>query len=382
MFRNYLFIALRSVRKSKGHALVNVTGLALGITCSIVIFLIVRFEMSYNNFHDDGNRIFRVVTTFTNSETPGYSAGMTYPLPDALRQDFPDLEYVSIVDGNLYNPVIAVDAKDGEVRRFKEGNVAFVDPDYLKIFKHHWVEGNDNALEKEKTVVISKSLARKYFGNESALNKVLNFNNQFDVVVTGVVQDPPLNSDFPFHMILSIRLGKDKRGWEEWSAMSSSINCIVKLKKSTSKESFESKLTGWHLKYFTGEREEEGRSRKYSLQPLSEVHTDSRFSNFGRRTVSKVTLLSLSSIGLLLLLTACINFINLNTVLIVKRSKEAGVRKTLGSGTKQLIWQFMGETFFISLLALLLSGGLSELLLINLSPVLGYRLMASGTSSR
>ena len=146
MFRNYLFIALRSVRKSKGHALVNVTGLALGITCSIVIFLIVRFEMSYNNFHDDGNRIFRVVTTFTNSETPGYSAGMTYPLPDALRQDFPDLEYVSIVDGNLYNPVIAVDAKDGEVRRFKEGNVAFVDPDYLKIFKHHWVEGNDNAL--------------------------------------------------------------------------------------------------------------------------------------------------------------------------------------------------------------------------------------------
>ncbi|HZB12022.1 MAG TPA: FtsX-like permease family protein, partial [Chryseolinea sp.] len=235
-----------------------------------------------------------------------------------------------------------------------------------------------DALLKEKTVVLTASLAKKYFGDESALNKVFNFNNQFDVTVTGVVADPPLNTDFPFRMILSARLGKDKRGWDGWSATSSSINCMIKLNEKTSKEAFEAKLKDWHLKYFTGNNEEDGKYRRYFLQPLSEIHTDTRFQNFGSRVVSKVTLLSLSLIGLLLLLTACINFINLNTVLIVKRSKEAGVRKTLGSSHSQLIWQFMGETYIISIIALLISAGLAELLLINLSPILTYRLSFFG----
>ena len=96
----------------------------------------------------------------------------------------------------------------------------FTDPEYLKILHYSWIEGNSDALQKEKTAVLTASLAKKYFGNESALNKVFNFNNQFDVTVTGVVADPPLNTDFPFRMILSSRLGKDKRGWDGWGAMS------------------------------------------------------------------------------------------------------------------------------------------------------------------
>jgi hypothetical protein len=159
------------------------------------------------------------------------------------------------------------------------------------------MEGNSEALQKEKTVVLTASLAKKYFGSESALNKVFNFNNEFDVTVTGVVADPPLNTDFPFRMILSSRLGKDKRGWDNWGAMSSSLNCMIKLNKTTSKEAFEAKLKDWHLKYFTGNNEEDGKYRRYFLQPLSEIHTDTRFSNFGGRVVSKVTLLSLSLIG-------------------------------------------------------------------------------------
>ncbi|WP_276372384.1 FtsX-like permease family protein [Chryseolinea sp. H1M3-3] len=374
MVRNYLLIAFRSIIKNKGHALVNVFGLALGITCSIVIFLIVRFELSYDNFHPESDRIYRIVTMFTKSDKPGYGSGMTYPLPEALRQDFADLQYVSIVDNNLDDPVITITKDDGSENRFKEKKVVFVDPEYLKIFKHEWIAGNDNSLTAEKTAIITASLARKYFGNEPALNKVINFNNQFDVTITGVIADPPLNTDFSFELILSSRLGKDKRGWEGWGAAASSINCYVKLNKSTTQEDFNSKLKDWHLKYFTGDNEEDGKSRRYFLQPLNDVHTDTRFHNFSHRVVSKVTLLSLSSIGILLLMTACINFINLNTVLIIKRSKEAGVRKTLGSSRSQLIWQFMGETFLISLLALIISAGLSELLLINLQPVLTYRL--------
>ncbi|HZB13453.1 MAG TPA: ABC transporter permease, partial [Chryseolinea sp.] len=108
MLQNYLLIAFRSLRKNKGHAVVNVTGLALGITCSIVIFLIVRFELSYDNYHPEGDRIFRVVTEYTKSEPYGHASGTTYPLPEAMRQDFADLDYVAILDANLYDPVIAI----------------------------------------------------------------------------------------------------------------------------------------------------------------------------------------------------------------------------------------------------------------------------------
>jgi ABC-type antimicrobial peptide transport system permease subunit len=378
MIHNYILIALRSLKKNRGHAIINILGLALGITCSIVIFLIVRFELSFDNFHADADRIYRVVTEFTKSETPGYNSGTTYPLPVALRQDFPDLEYVTIIDNNLDPPVITIPRDNGTVDRFKEKGVVFVDPEYLKIFSYQWIEGNDNALQNEKTVVLTESTAKKYFGNSMAINKVINFNNQFDVTVTGVVKDPPLNTDFSFPMLLSSKLGKDKRGWDQWGASATSLNCYVKLNQFAKKEDFDEKLRNWHLKYFTGKDAEDAKFRRYFLQPLSEVHNDTRFNNYSQRVVSKVTLLSLSSIGLLLLLTACINFINLNTVLIIKRSKEAGVRKTLGSSRSQLIGQFMGETFLISLIALLLSAGLSELLLINLEPVLTYRLSFFG----
>lgn len=374
MLRSYFIIILRSVNKNRGHALVNVIGLALGMTCSLVIFLIVYFELSYDQHHDDVSRIYRVVTEFTKSEKTGHSAGITYALPDAMREDFSELESITIVDGNLYPPVISVTKSDGFPDRFKEEGAVFVDPEYFELFKYEWVEGNASALQQEKSVVLTLQLAQKYFGDESAVGKVINFNNEFDLTVTGVVANPPLNTDLPFSMIISSKLGKDKRGWSDWSATSTSINCFVKLNAGASRDQFDEKLRGWHLKYFAGNPEEDGKERRYFLQPLTAMHFDTRFNNFAGRTISTTTIISLSTIGGLLLLTACVNFINLNTVLIVKRSREAGVRKTLGSGNVQIVLQFLGETFLISLIALMVSAGLAELLLINLTSVLGYRL--------
>lgn len=374
MLRNYFTIILRSLNKNRGHALVNVFGLALGMTCSLVIFFIVYFELSYDQHHADAKRIYRVVTEYTKSEKVGYSSGITYALPDALRQDFADLEAITIVDGNLFPPVVSVTKSKGVVDRFKEGSAIFADPEYFKLFNYEWIEGNAAALQQEKSVVLTSRLARKYFGDEAATGNVINFNNEFDLTVTGVIADPPLNTDLSFSMIISSKLGKDKRGWTDWTATSSSINCFIKLNDGVSKEQFDEKLRGWHLKYFTGNAEQEGKERRYFLQPLTEMHFDTRFNNFAGRTVSSTTLIALSTIGGLLLLTACVNFINLNTVLIIKRSREAGVRKTLGSSNVQIIIQFMGETFLISLIALLVSAGLSELLLLNLTSVLGYRL--------
>lgn len=374
MIKNYFFINLRSFWKNRSHTSVNMLGLSLGISCSILIFLIIRYELSFDNYHLAGERIYRVVAEFRGSDTPEFGAGMTYPLPIALRQDFPDPEYVTIVDANLPAPVITYTHSEGVHSKFKESQVAFVDSDYFKIFHYEWIDGNTEALRREKTVVITESTAKKYFGDESAMNKVITFNNEFDVTISGVIKDPPLNSDLPFHLLFSNRLGSNKRGWEDWATMASSINCFIKLNPGVSKEEFESKLKGWHLKYFTGDKEEEGKFRRYFLQPLSEMHFDSRFRNFGEKTISKITLLTLACIGLLLLLTACINFVNLNSVLIISRSKEVGIRKVMGSSRFQLVLQFLGETLLITFLSLLVSACLVELALIYLTPTVGYHL--------
>jgi putative ABC transport system permease protein len=375
MFKNYLVSNLRALWKNRSHALINMLGLALGITCAILIFLIVQFELSYDTYHAKKDRLYRIVTEYHGEDEAGHGAGITYPLVPTVRQDFSDPDYVTIVDANFSDPVISHIKEVGTIERFKEKGVAFVDSVYFKMFDYDFVAGNENALARERTVAISQSIAKKYFGDESALNKVITFNNEIDATVTAVFKDPPLNTDFPFHIIFSFNVGSEKkRGWDNWGATSSSLNCYILLNPNVTEKQFESKMKGWHYKYFVGDEEENGKRRTYLLQPLNDVHFNTDYSNFGNRTVSKLTLWTLSFIGVFLLITACINFINLNTVLIVNRSKEAGIRKVMGSSRTQLVAQFLGETFIITIISLLISTGLVELAVIYLQPVLGYQL--------
>jgi hypothetical protein len=163
---------------------INLFGLTLGLTAAVTIFSIVRFELSYDTHHPDRDRIYRVVTEFTHTPKPGYTAGMTYPLPPALAQDFPEVEQITIVDCNMSDPVVTIPHADGSQQKFVESKVTFADPDYFKMFAYTWLEGNSGALMTEKSVVLTRSIAQKYFGDESALNQVINFDNDFDAVVS------------------------------------------------------------------------------------------------------------------------------------------------------------------------------------------------------
>jgi putative ABC transport system permease protein len=372
--RKYFNSSLRSLWKNSNHTLINMLGLSLGLTCSLLIFLIITYELSFDKYHPNADRIFRVVTEYTNSNLPDFSSGSTYPMAPALRADFPDPELVVFIDRNMEDPVISATHRDGTISRFKEDAVTFVDPGYFKMFKYEWLEGNTDALVKEKTVVITESMAKKYFGNESPINKALNFNSQFDATVTGVVKDPPFNTDLPFKIIFSSQLGANKRWWDEWGSTSSGLNTYVQLKSKEAKEPFESKLVGWQLKYFKGEDAENGKNLRYFLQPLKEVHFDTNFQNFGSRVVSYTSLLTLGLIGVLLLLTACINFINLNTVLIIKRAKETGIRKVMGSSRSEISFQFLVETFVITSISLIISIAFVEGALLYLNPLLDYHI--------
>lgn len=372
MFKSNIILRLRALWRNRTHAAINVIGLSLGITASIVIFLMLRFELTYDNFHADSDRIYRVVIAYGLVDRSNVNSAQNYELPKAMRTDFPDVEYASLMDGQ--RAVIRVPRPDGTHEKFKESGIAFVDSTFFNIIEQKWLIGDRRALSKPSTVVLTRSLAKKYFGDSDPINQVINYNNEFDVTVSGVVDDPPMNTDFYFTMFITIELGAHKHGWEGWGGTASNVNCLVKLHKGVTRDQMEAKMKGWHMKYYTGEEEEDGKNRVYFLQPLKDLHFDERLWNPGGRVVSKASLVTMGLIGAVLLLTACVNFINLNTVLIIDRSKEAGVRKVMGSTRGQLINQFLGETVMITLLSLLLSSGLVELMLMQLSPLLGYRL--------
>jgi len=372
MLKIFLVTNFRNLLKNKIHTAINSIGLSLGMSCAIFILVMVSFELRFDNYHYHSDRIYRVVVKYHQNNELSYSSGLPYPVAEAMRQDFPDLDYATIVDCNSGDPVLGVKEGNGLPRLFKEGKVTFVDPDYFKMFSYSWLEGSPDALLREKTVVLTESVARKYFGSTPAMNKVISYNGKFDLVVSGVVNDPPLNTNLPFRILISNRLGADKHSWDRWTSSSGAINTYVQIKPGIKSEDLEHKMQGWHMKYFTGV-EEEGRNRTYFLQPLNDVHFDKRFGSFSN-IVSRESLGALSLIGMLLLFSACINFVNLNTVLIVNRSREVGIRKVLGSSKAYLVFQFLGETFLIACMALIISMPLLELALNNADFVLGYNL--------
>ena len=218
--------------------------------------------------------------------------------------------------------------------------------------------------------MISESLAQKYFGEQNPLGKIIRFSNQYDLKVTGLVKDHSKQTDLPFNMLISIDLGEeDKRGWEGWDATSGRVHCYLKLKDKRQAPLLDQQLEGYFGDHW---QEEFAQSVVMFLQPLSDVHFDTRFNNFNDRVVSPRTLWAIGLVGLCLLITSCINFVNISTVLAANRSKEIGVRKVLGGARFQLVKQLMLETLLVTLIAM---GGallLVKLGMTQMTKMMGY----------
>jgi ABC-type antimicrobial peptide transport system permease subunit len=371
MLRNFLKTTVRNLAKNKSYSIINVAGLSLGIVCALSIFLIIKFEYSFDTYHPNAQSIYRIVTQVDRYGEIDYDPGVAYPLPRALRTDFPEIELLTIVDSNLGVPVIAIE-HNGDIARYRESDreVTFVNPDYFALFRYDWLLGNpQEALISPGSVVISKDLAQKYFGDINPLGRTLRYNNSFDLQVTGVVGEPRANSDFPFRLLIAY--DHEQRGNDNWGSVATTVQCYVRLPEQVGHNQIEGRLHDFVAKHRS---EEIAQQITLSLQPLSEVHFDTRFENFRWRTVSEESLLTLGLIGLFLIITACINFINLNTALAVKRSKEVGVRKVMGGTRRHLAVLFLGETAMVTLIAILISIPVIELIVVNLKSFLGYNL--------
>ncbi len=357
MLGNYVKTSIRQFRRSKAHTLIILTGLSLEFLCAVIIFQKVRFELSYGTQHVDAERIHRIVHESDEFGEIDYTRGVPYPLVDAFREDFPAVELVTIVDRNFQEPVIAIDRPNGEVARFREdGMVGFADAEFFDIFTYEWKQGNPaTAFQAPRSVVLSETLVHKYFGEDvEVMGRTIRYNADLPLTVTGVVADPPRNNMMPLHMIMSFNLGEEhNRSNDNWGSISSSVQTFIKLPAGMTAASIDAQLGDFIARHMDADDADEVR---YFLQALPDIHFDTRFGeNDGQPVTSKNAILALGLIGLVLLLTACINFINLSTVLVFKRAREVGVRKVLGGTPGQIISYFMTETALVTGLALIIA---------------------------
>ena len=351
MVTNFLVTGIRNLLRYGVFAILNILGLALGISCALFIFLIVKFELSYDKYHDNVERIYRINSGGPNDPPEDMDSGSPHAVATFLRQDFPEVDHVGIAF--KLNPENTQVEVDKELTRVKE--LYFVDPGFLKIFKFTWLTGSPNKLlENANEAAVSKEIAARLFKGDP-IGKTIRVNNATDFVVTGVFDNPPLNSDFPFEVMLSHKtLEQDKNGYfpdKLDAGWNSYYQTYILLNPQANVDALRPKLKAMIEKYASKEVAE--KRLGFAPFPLTENHFKN--DNFNGRTISHSSINILRLIGITILVIACINFINLATAQAVRRAKEVGVRKTLGSSRKSLIFQFLSETFIVTLIALLLS---------------------------
>jgi putative ABC transport system permease protein len=378
MYRNYFKTAWRSLLRNKSYTIINITGLAIGIAACLLIFLVVNFETSFDNYHTKKDHIYRVITERHTPDGIKYKGGVPMPVAPTLRVDYAQLPQVASVFNNYDLQMNITDEHTGQVKKFNDDDVYFAEPQMFKIFDFEWLGGDkQGALTEPNTVILSQRVAEKYFGKwQDAIGKTVRCDNKIDLKVTGVLQNHPANTDLPIDIAVSYSTIKNTgylQNLTDWGSNLSAHNCFIILPDNVSPASFNS-----FLKSFVNKYKPEKKNQDFlKLQAFTDLHYDSKVPIFSGQVFSKDLIKTISLIGVFLLVIACVNFINLATAQAVNRSKEVGIRKVLGSGRQQLILQFISETFIITLISVGLGIALSEAVLPSLNNLLEVKLNAN-----
>ncbi|MDN5214113.1 ABC transporter permease [Fulvivirgaceae bacterium BMA12] len=359
MLHNFLKIALRQIVKNKIYSITNITGLTLGITFALLVFMVVKFETSYDGYHKNRDCIYRV-----NTGKPGnvLGKGSQTGLMPALIDEFPEIKKVAVAR-ILHSRVGTQLEVNGNLSL--EKNAFFVTPSFYEMFDATWIAGSPaTSLANPGQVVITESLANKYFDGQ-AIDNMIKIDNEYEVIVSGIIKDPPLNTDFPIKIAISHATFEQSKHFEagDFNSTYSGYQTYVMLGPENTPEALEAKFPAMITKYLG---KEANQRFAYALQPLRDIHFNIAIGNFNRRTTSRLTLLIMALIGVLILCIASFNFINLSTAQAINRATEVGVRKVMGSTRSLLMKQFFSETFTFVMAA----AGLSLLALSILIPKL------------
>ena len=372
MLRNYLKIAWRNLAKNKVFTLINVVGLAAGLSCCMLIGLYVQDELSYDTQHKDGEQLYQVGTVFVNPDGETKTAATPYAIADALKQEYPEVSSTTRLVGLFVDDktLLRYSAAPGKPIVLYEKKGYLADPTFFSFFNYDFIEGNGNlALKNPNTIVLSEEIARKVFGNQPALNKVIhvesNTNGGGDYTVTGVFRPGPVPSHINARFFLSFAGGSLSQYVKNQPGMASNnmFYTYLKLASGTDARKLEAKLPAFVEKYMRKDLRAASFDKRQFLTAVPDIHLHTDLTNNVTPTGSLTYLYLLVSIALFTLLIACINFMNLATARSAKRSGEVGVRKVLGAHQGALIGQFLGESVLLSTLAFGLAVGLAALLI-------------------
>jgi putative ABC transport system permease protein len=364
MLSNYFKIAFRTLWKNKKLSFINILGLTTGITCSLLIFLFVSNELSYDRFHQDAQSVHRVVKDFIHDDGARIPDATTpAPLAPALVKEIPGVKQATTIF--TFGDYLV----EHEDKRFNEGKIWRVDKGFFDVFTIPYLQGNPRtALEDKTSVVLTQSTAKRYFGNSDPIGKTLKIDSEA-FKVTGIVRDMPANSHFHFDFLLSLTTlsSQELNHWNSYNYYT-----YIKVKQGISISSLENDIQALYKRNYR-----EG-LHDYYTQPLTDIHLTSHLRLELEPTGDKLYVYVFSIIGLFILLIAAINYINLSTAKSTIRAKEIGIRKVSGAQRSSLILQFLIESVIVCLLASLLGVCLAQGLLSSFNELTGKQLTLMG----
>jgi putative ABC transport system permease protein len=366
VLKNHLKITLRIIRRQFLYSSINVFGLAIGIACCIFILLYVRNELSFDRYHKDHNRIFRVCLDMKSSSSSTKYACNVPPLAHELKKKIPEVEEAARIGGFYYIQLV----RRGDVA-FYENGFMYVDPEIFSILTIPFKEGNpQTALRAPNTVVFPERLAQKYFPDEQALGKTIRIGNR-DCLITGVVADALTNTHMPYDIFLPI---SDDAPWmKDWTWPG--VLTYVKLAAHADSGLVEQKLRHFGDEHYRNNPKAGGKIFSHFLQPITDIylHSKDMENDIGRRG-SAAYLYIFLTIGLVILLISCINFTNLTTARSANRAREVGVRKVAGAKKNELVQQFLVESGIMALLAMLIALCIVDICLPFINALIGTSL--------
>jgi len=369
MFRNYLITALRNLLRNPLYAFINVFGLSIGITCSLVILLFIKHEFSYDRFHVRKDLIYRVVFENVSPERMVKSPQFTDPVGPAMVEEFPEIirstRFARMGSGFFTH----------EEKTYREESVLLADSSMFSMFSFRLLAGDpDRALAHPFSVVISEETAAKIFAEENPLRKVIRWNNVYDLTITGIVETPPVNSHLQFSSLISFTTRyHDPRYFMGWYGGNQYYH-YLELLPGAEVDGLASRLDGFMYEHLNRGREGSGFATYARLQPLGDIHLRSGFAGEIGPVGSMGNIYIYSAIALFILFIACINFMNLTTAMSTTRAREVSMRKVFGAAKPSLIRQFLGETILMSVVALILAVILIEAFLPAFSGIVNREL--------
>jgi putative ABC transport system permease protein len=373
MLKNYFITAFRNFWRNKVFSAINIIGLSIGISAALVIYLVVHYDFNFDKFEKNGDHVYRVVTDMNFAGTPFSISGVPAPLTEAAKTEVTGLDQV--IPFFEYSPASVAVVKNGSEKphEFKrQENIIFANGNYFKLLSYQWLAGSpEKAMQDPLKVVLTEERAKIYFPQlnyPDVIGKQIIYDDSLITTVTGIVKNISENTDFKYKEFISESTIpnsglKNSYSWTQWGSVNSAYQLFIKLGAGISPSNIESQFKALEKKNSKNPNKNNTNSRVFHLQPLSDLHFNSTYGTFGNHVAHKPTLYGLLTVAAFLLLLGCINFINLTTAQAAQRAKEIGIRKTMGGSRWQLMAQFLNETFFITLIATILSIVLTPLLL-------------------